>query len=431
MHELLKTVFTSLAQARIDYCLLRDYDHLDQLVEGEIDLLVRESHFPKLARLLERHGFVSSPNWGHAPHQFFVAYSQTTDTWFKLDVVTALAYGKPVHAIDTPLAASCLAKRQRAGLVFIPSPEDELVTLLLHCILDKGYFTPARCQRLKALRRQITDESYLSALLVLYWLPTITWPGLAALIDQENWTALVAQRTRVAARLTNRDRFGVLKRQVMHRVLRKLNRWLYAQRPPSLAVAFLAPDGAGKSTLVEGIQKSFYFPVVTIYMGLYQKGTKPSILSRILGLRFAQRLGRQWVRYLTARYHLSRRRLVVFDRYTYDALVSAPSSSALLKRWRRWLLAYACPAPDLIVVLDAPGDLLYARKGEHNSQHLERQRQSYLNLQRQLPQTVIIDATRSADQVRREVIALIWRSYSNHPAGSNTPPIWDVQTAEA
>jgi hypothetical protein len=61
--------------------------------------------------------------------------------------------------------------------------------------------------------------------------------------------------------------------------------------------------------------------------------------------------------------------------------------------------------------LDAPGDVLFARKGEHNGTVLEEQRQSYLSMQERLPQMVVIDAARNAEQVRREAISLIWRSY--------------------
>jgi hypothetical protein len=63
--------------------------------------------------------------------------------------------------------------------------------------------------------------------------------------------------------------------------------------------------------------------------------------------------------------------------------------------------------------LDAPGDVLFARKGEHNGTVLEEQRQSYLSMQERLPQMIVIDAVRDAEQVRREAISWIWWSYVN------------------
>ena len=79
---------------------------------------------------------------------------------------------------------------------------------------------------------------------------------------------------------------------------------------------------------------------------------------------------------------------------------------------RRWLLGRACPAPDLVIVLDAPGELLFDRKGEHNASLLEEQRQGYLEFRHLVPRVVVVDATKSADLVRREVTGLIWRGYA-------------------
>jgi thymidylate kinase len=405
---LLLSVFERLEQENIQYCLLRDYDQLDQLVNGgEVDLLVRDDQLGQMRSLLVQLGFVGLPNWGHAPHHFFVAYDQPRDCWLKLDVVTEVAYGKPIHALRTTLAAGCLGNRQRCGPVFVPSPEDELITLLLHCLLDKGRFAPARRQRLRELRHQVADERYLSTLLAQSWGPSMTWPRLAALVDSENWGALLDESKIVVEHLASRDRLGTLIRQVRGRVLRKLNRRLQARRPRSPMIALLAPDGAGKSTLAATIQESFYFPVRWIYMGLYQKGSTNSAFFRLPGLSLTKRLFTQWWRYLNQ----AQGRLVIFDRYTYDALLPPRQNLSRFRRWRRRLLAHACPAPDLVLLLDAPGDVLFARKGEHNGTVLEEQRQSYLSMQEGLPQMVVIDAARNAEQVRREAISLIWRSY--------------------
>ncbi len=414
MHRVLLRLFQTLEQANIHYCLMRDGDQLDQLPNhGEVDLLVQPSQFGPLRDLLVQLGFLNLPSWGYAPHHFFIAYDEESDDWLKLDVVTEVAYGKPVSALRTPLADACLTRRCRCGPTFTPSPEDELATLLLHCALDKGYFAPARRQRLQALRYQVADEPYLSALLTAYWSPTMTWPQMATSIEMENWTALLAERATVTARLASRDRLGVLGRQVYNRVLRTLNRWAGLLRPAP-SVALLAPDGAGKSTLAAGVQNAFFFPVRSVYMGLYQKTTAQAARPRVPGTGFLRHLFIQWRRYLIARYHQARGRLVIFDRYTFDALLPPRHILSGLGRLRRWLLAHACPPPDLVLMLDAPGEVLYARKGEHNADILEQQRQQYLALRPYLPQMVVVDASHDAERVRREAMAVIWRTYTAH-----------------
>jgi hypothetical protein len=171
MTELLMTIFESLNQAKIQYCVLRDAERLGQAdKKQEIDLLICEDQLPQLRGLLLGLEFIQLPDWGHAPHHFFLTYQSHEGSWLKLDVVTEIAYGHPVHALRTGLAAECLAKRQLLDLVYIPSPDYEFVTLLLHCLLDKrdlapGNLAPSRLQRLSKLRGEISDENNIAAIL--------------------------------------------------------------------------------------------------------------------------------------------------------------------------------------------------------------------------------------------------------------------------
>ena len=138
------------------------------------------------------------------------------------------------------------------------------------------------------------------------------------------------------------------------------------------------------------------------------------------------RLVRQWGRYGMARLYRARRQLVIFDRHTYDEMLPPSARQSLLKRWRRWLLTLGSPKPDLVIFLDAPGEMLYARKGEHTPDLLEQRRQDYLHLLSRLPHPVIIDAAQDAAQVRHQSMALIGKVYLDRQAG-RTP----TQTKQA
>jgi hypothetical protein len=418
---LLLALFRNLDQENIHYCLLCDHHRLHTLsAEAELDLLVQAEQGPQLQQLLARLGFVQLPAWGHAPHRFFVAYDQGSDSWLKLDVITEIAYGRPVAALRTDLATHCLDTRQRMGACYAPTPECELTLLLLHCLLDKGAISAEQGERLQTLRQQVGDEADLAGLLARYLPPTLCWPQVAARIEAGDWAALVAMRQAVADQLAQGDRLGVRYRQVRGRLLRKLNHLLTGRRPKALTVALLAPDGGGKSTLAQGLQASFFFPVRSLYMGLYQKRRRSGQFAGLPGVRFGQRLAGQWLRAVAARYYGLRGQLVIFDRY--DALLPSPQGSHWPQHIRRWLLAHAGPPPDLVVLLDAPAALLQARKGEHSIEQLEQQRQRYLQLRSHLPQLVVVDATQEADQVRRIVTGLIWRAYGRRQAGLRIGP---------
>ncbi len=73
------------------------------------------------------------------------------------------------------------------------------------------------------------------------------------------------------------------------------------------------------------------------------------------------------------------------------------------------------PKPDLIILLDAPAELLYARKGEGTPALLERRRQEYLQLKNRIEHFAVVDASQPEDVVAQQVMALI---DDFHPAGS-------------
>ena len=412
MHPLLLRTFEDLAGESIPYCILRDGERMEQYANGgEIDLLVPRAHLKRLQGLLTHLGFLRIIAWGHSPHHFFIAYDKNSDTWIKLDIVTEIAYGHPSHALQTNLGDNCIRNRRQSGQIYVPLPEDELVALLLHCVLDKDYVAPQRGARLQMLCRQVKDEPYISQLLFQYWSPDMRWPVLSKLINNGDWTMLLAQQEAVANHLDGFDRLGTFWRRIRDRLLRKLQCFAGYLRPRAPSVALLAPDGAGKSTLANGIQELFYLPVRLLYMGLYQKRGGLD-QKKIKGLGLVHKLVKQWKRYLYSRHYRACGKLVIFDRYSYDALLSSPKRLKLKSRIHRWLLAHCCPPPDLILFLDAPGELLYARKGEHSPIALEKQRQEYLRLQSKLPQMVVVDATLGAESVRKEVTELIWQQYT-------------------
>jgi thymidylate kinase len=406
----LARAFGALERAGITTCLLRDADRLDQIASagGEVDLLVRADQLIALRRTLAEEGFVPLPAPGSAPHHFFIAYDRASDAWLKLDVVTQIVFGRPPHTIPTDLAEACLSRRRRLGGAYAPAPEEELVTLLLHAALDKGQFAPHRQQRLRALRQQITDPARMTELLARTWTLDATWERVSALIAGEQWDALLAERPAVIAHLSRRAPAARLGR-LQHQVTRLAGRLEGLLRPPLPSVALMGPDGAGKSTLVKGLSEGFCQPVTIVYMGLYQKGARrPSALDRLPGVRFARLLLTQWRRTLRARLAGARGHLVLFDRYSYDALLNAPPQQNALKRARRWILARACPPPDLVLVLDAPAETLWARKGEHSPEILGAQRQAYRALAGKLPQARIVETGGAPGESRRQASAAIW-----------------------
>jgi thymidylate kinase len=102
---------------------------------------------------------------------------------------------------------------------------------------------------------------------------------------------------------------------------------------------------------------------------------------------------------------------VILDRCFYERTLKKRSN--VWARLRLFLLNLWWREPDLIIVLDAPGTTLYARKQEHSSEWLEQRRANYLAFASQHQNAVVLDATLPLHRVRRRVTAQIWNLYGN------------------
>ncbi|MGE3315795.1 MAG: hypothetical protein AB7O26_11835 [Planctomycetaceae bacterium] len=405
---------------QLQYCVLRDIPSelsaADEPVSSssttrrvEVDFLVAEEQLPELSQLLSDSGFIRLQRWGYAPHQFFVAYDESCDLWLKLDVVTRIAFGQPAHVFRSKLADDCLRNRVRSGNTFVPAPEEEFVTLLLHCLIDKRNVRPDRRTRLQQIARMPLDEGRLETLIAEYFPAGHNWASLRKRVLEDDWESLLLDRAQIVKHLGRSDPFRRRGRQIRDRILRKLSRIRTLVKPEVPTVALLAPDGAGKSTVAQGVVESFFFPSRLVYMGMYQKNHHGYGTMKIPVVGLVIRMSRQWLRYARARLYQAGGRLVLFDRYNYDAMLNAGKNEGVLRRVRRWMLAHSCPHADMVFMLDAPGESLYERKQEHSVEILEEQRLAYRALSQKLPQMVIVDATKDINEVRREVLSGIWR----------------------
>jgi hypothetical protein len=73
--------------------------------------------------------------------------------------------------------------------------------------------------------------------------------------------------------------------------------------------------------------------------------------------------------------------------------------------------AYACPPPHLILLLDAPGEMMFQRKGERDPKALETNRNHFREMLERRRGVRILDATRSQEALCRDAIEEIWKLY--------------------
>lgn len=203
------------------------------------------------------------------------------------------------------------------------------------------------------------------------------------------------------------------------------------------AIAVVGPDGAGKTTVTRRLVESEELRLRYLYMGINTASSNVALPtsrlaerlkhSRVRGrrpgiawiaARLVNRVAEQWYRQLVSWFYQARGFAVVYDRHFTLDFAGGPPTTALRtdQRMYRWCLAHLSPRPDLVIMLDAPSEVLFARKGESTVAELERRRQALLREGARLPAFVRIDATRPLDVVYDDVARCV-RRYCADRAG--------------
>jgi thymidylate kinase len=219
-----------------------------------------------------------------------------------------------------------------------------------------------------------------------------------------------------------------------------------------LTVALVGADGAGKTTIGRRLPVLLDRPARYVYLGAnpasathalpttrlvhrlrMRRGTAdaggPPSLDRDLGPtrqgtilhrslrstraggRVAHQIAEGTYQRSAIAWHRARGRVVVVDRWygaDHHAHELAPGQRLTAsRRVRAAFLRRAFPVPDLVLVLDAPADVLHRRKGEGTEAELARRRGEYLDYLRTVPCGHRIDAARPLDEVLADVVAAV------------------------
>jgi thymidylate kinase len=108
--------------------------------------------------------------------------------------------------------------------------------------------------------------------------------------------------------------------------------------------------------------------------------------------------------------------MVLFDRHYFSDYHAYDISDenrrrTIHQRIHGYFLNKIYPKPDLVIYLDAPGEVLFARKGEGSVEALERRRQDYFKLRDIVEHFIVVDATQPLEKVTEEVTKKIWDFY--------------------
>jgi thymidylate kinase len=375
-----------------------------------VDILLHPDDLGRAREAAQREGLVLLPGLHRGTH--LVAYDEPEGRWVWLHCVTELCYG-PWQVLRTG-AADAVLERRIPGSARL-HPADEFWATLLHCLLDHSTIPTRHREHLGSLAA-VADAGSPLADALNRWLPA-GWSaaGITTAAGRGEWGRLeeLGARWRAECRRRGPSLAARGASAIVHLPARLRGWWLRR----GVRVALLGPDGAGKSTLACGLEATVPLPMAQIYMGLTGGWLRRVDKLRLPGVVRVGRLLVIWGRYLRGQALAGAGKLVIFDRYIYDAEVPTPYHLGPAARLARWIDGHACPGPDVTILLDAPGEVMFRRKGEYDGATLEQWRQRFLGVRRRVPDLEVVDTTRSADAVLRDVTARIWRHYARRWAG--------------
>lgn len=211
------------------------------------------------------------------------------------------------------------------------------------------------------------------------------------------------------------------------------------------SVAFVGPDGAGKTTVARRLETDLPLPVTYLYMGVsaessnrllpttrlvrsirrrrgvVERGPKaraqepagrPSVRRRLRATaRLLNRVAEESYRQAIASRQMRQGRVVLFDRHFFADYhmhdVDTDGRLPLSRRLHGLFISRVLPRPDLLVFLDVPAEVLFARKGEGTVELLEEMRNGYRRLASAGPTFVTLDADRPLDDVVADAVAVV------------------------
>jgi thymidylate kinase len=181
-----------------------------------------------------------------------------------------------------------------------------------------------------------------------------------------------------------------------------------------LKIVILGPDGAGKSSVINGLIDSLDLGGRTVKMrhlkpqlvmpqlrdnpnsivvDPHGKAPRGALLSLV---KIVVWLMEEWYAYF---FQMKKGTVLLCDRYYHDLLVDPIRYRFGAPLWTARVIAKLMPQPNLWILLHAPAEVLQARKQEVAPEETARQCQAYLNFIREQREHVIVDASQPLDKV--------------------------------
>lgn len=424
-------VKTTVARALLDalstqcksYCILAGYERLPEGLDSDFDFLVSQADFDRMPRIIDEVAHTTGTQLFQAiDHELSGrAYFVGSLEGVRLTIV------QPDCASDyrhfgrrwLPAGEVLAARRRHASGFYVPSTAHEFAYSLIKR-LNMRSFNREHGYR---LHRLYVEDRIECGRMIARFCRGPEGSSIVRMASANDWTEMYRsiEPFRAAMLRSRKEPIAELLRDIPKKALYLLRSMV---QPTGCWIAFMGPEGSGKSPALNAATREFAPSFRTIrgfhlqpqLIGSWAASQGPAAVQygqpvRGTAASMATVVG-IWLDYVFGYLGrilpgLIRTELVLFDRCFYDLLAD---SRLIRYGGPPWLLRTAArlsPGPDLVIVLDAPPEVLRSRMQDAPLEDAARQRAAYLELARTLPNAVVVNAAQPAEDVIHDALAAI------------------------
>jgi len=422
--EYLGKLFQTLSDSGVDACVLRNYSELPQRLGGnDLDLLINPEQLDGALSVIASIPGTEIVGLGRRSYvaNVFIQGVVCGDAAeaLQLDLIFGLRW-KGIAYLD---CREVLKRRkhllQENVPISVPCDEDEAIVSFMSSYLIGGFVKERYQQKVIETFRQ--RQAFVQEILAPSFGPDLAGQLVQSVIrdDRAKLASLLKplRRKLVMHAIFKAPRHTVAS-SIRHYACELQARY---SRKYLTTVVLLGVDGSGKSSVISGLQarlnhvaKTVEFRHLRPHLLFGKKGipgiivTDPHAKRPRSGLTSLGKvlawLVEEWLSQFAGRKSVTLR---ISDRYYHDLLVDRLRYRYGGPLWVAGLIGAMMPQPELWLLLDAPLDIVRARKQEVSEEETSRQLDAYRTLVKTLRNHVIIDAAQPIGEVVDDAYAAI------------------------
>lgn len=437
LQDYLNWLFNEFNCKNIRYCVLRNYEHLPYYVRSDVDFLIDKKQLKECMKILKEMKEVFKIDYIHLIElqygKIFILYKFASNKkLFRL--IIDFSFNFEWYGAKFLKADDILSCRNRYKNFYIPDKVHEAIMCWLKPLIYMGVVKTKYARKTSTISQEKSNEFKKCMNKILGKSLSIKLWGF---IKENNFYETLKFRKKIKRiawfKAFFRNPFDVLYNLQKHVYIETRKRII----PPEKIIAFIGPDGSGKSTVINNFTKYFdKFCLSDSKVFHFRPSLIPSLNALLTGnknpippenftnphrtlpsgfLISLLRLSYYTIDYVIGylikiRPYLAKYHTVIFDRYYHTFIVDPHRSrinlpTSLLKFFMKFI-----PRPHAVIYLDNKPEILLKRKQELPLQEIKRQIKEYRNLILELPNGYNINGDRPIDDIVHDVIEIALNS---------------------